>query len=271
MIKSFQTLPSSPHVYVLAPPPLFNDGFVGMDQSIINEVLPVMLEEIASESGPNVTFVDVVFRAFGGAKMTCHDCMYSCFGSGDGCHPSDFGHEQIAFALCSATDSLCTCPAMEPPGPPWSPHCLSSDRRVILILTIVPAYCCLMYLWIRRQRALETCDSGGRFPLGCGDYPLVIQAPTGAVAYCGAGSGGREYTWAREGTGESDSQQQLVGPRWSRSRGSTWSREGTGDFDVPEQLVGRDHHGQREFTWSREGTADYDLPLKFGGVGQLRP
>lgn len=110
MVASFRDLQSNPTVHLASPPPLFRDGAYDMNQTVINAVLPVILQDVASKSGPNVKFCDAAFKVFGGDSLSCHSCMYDdVLQRGDGCHPVDYGYAQMALSLCIATSTRCSC------------------------------------------------------------------------------------------------------------------------------------------------------------------
>lgn len=89
MIESFASLASSPKIYLNIPPPLYADGIYSMNQTIINEVFPLLVPAIAEESG--VEGVIDVFSALGGADLT--DYQFFCDGQNcDQCHPNDAGY-----------------------------------------------------------------------------------------------------------------------------------------------------------------------------------
>lgn len=99
MIRSFQALPSAPHVYICIPPPLYESDN-GCDDSerqlrrcffkfMLNSVLPGIIREIA-QAEKNVFTIDN-FSALGGVKLSRPDAV-----NPDHLHPTDLGYLAIA-------------------------------------------------------------------------------------------------------------------------------------------------------------------------------
>ncbi len=82
------SLPSKPKVFVIAPPPLYPPFPYDMNVTVINEIFPVLLREIATIG--NTNGVIDVFSALGGAALT--QPGITC----DGCHPINPGYLEAA-------------------------------------------------------------------------------------------------------------------------------------------------------------------------------
>ena len=103
-----------PEVLVAIPPPLMRDGAYGMNQTVINDVLPALVPAIANSQPEAVTTIDV-FTAMGGistwrstfpaAGCTADHsksakCGFFCDSqSCDQCHPDDVGYHAMAQAV----------------------------------------------------------------------------------------------------------------------------------------------------------------------------
>jgi len=87
-IPFVSSLPSKPKVFVILPPPLYPPFPYEMNETVINEIFPVLLPEIASVSG--ATGVIDVFSALGGAALS--QPGITC----DGCHPVNPGYLEAA-------------------------------------------------------------------------------------------------------------------------------------------------------------------------------
>ena len=94
MIASYQALGSSPDIYIMIPPPLYQTDVYGMSSHVVNEVFPILIPQIAEQAGfdtsKNVNVIDV-FNYMGGKDLTqwelfCDD--QRC----DACHPNDAGY-----------------------------------------------------------------------------------------------------------------------------------------------------------------------------------
>ena len=46
MIAGFKSLPSKPRVYAMTSPPLYNGNFAGINQTVVNKVLPPLVHEV---------------------------------------------------------------------------------------------------------------------------------------------------------------------------------------------------------------------------------
>merc|ERR1712232_1271326 len=163
MVTSFTGLPSSPHVYLMAPPPLYKDGvFSGMSQHIINDVLPLILRSVVEALGgvgANITFIDAPYKALGGGGLACDACFYERgMGSdrGDGCHPVDFGYAELASAVCLVTSTMpCQCPEVNSkfrPNDPSSPDDSSSDLPKWLTICLMMSLCLVFCMYLLRSK-----------------------------------------------------------------------------------------------------------------------
>jgi acyl-CoA thioesterase-1 len=89
MIANFLNLPTKPKLYVMVPPPLYPPNPYMMNKTVINDVFPILIRKIASETGAEPQVIDI-FNALGGANLTQPNI--TC----DGCHPRDAGYVEIA-------------------------------------------------------------------------------------------------------------------------------------------------------------------------------
>ncbi|GMH68940.1 hypothetical protein TrST_g3189 [Triparma strigata] len=101
MIESFSALRDpSPDIWLSIPPPLYLDNIYEMNQTAINEALPILVPFIASEND-YVTGVIDVFSALGGADLSKYEFFcneQSC----DQCHPNDQGYSVMAATVYKA-------------------------------------------------------------------------------------------------------------------------------------------------------------------------
>eukprot|EP00727_Mastigamoeba_balamuthi_P007785 m51a1_g3627 putative xylananse (429) ;mRNA; r:123247-127583 len=88
LIRSLVALPSRPQVLVAVPPPLYIDGVISMNGTVINEVLPRLVPRIAWAAG--ATPLTGGFSLLGGAALARPDLIL------DGCHPNAEGHTALA-------------------------------------------------------------------------------------------------------------------------------------------------------------------------------
>lgn len=70
MAKIMKNLSSKPEVYIMVPPPLYQDGVYQMQQKVINDWFPLVIREIAWESGIKQENVIDIFNTLGGAKLS---------------------------------------------------------------------------------------------------------------------------------------------------------------------------------------------------------
>lgn len=94
MITTFQALPSKPDVYVTVPVPNYKNGVYGMNQTVINDLFPVLLPEVARQMTPLHKPLDI-FNCMGGVNLTHPELI------ADGCHPNAAGY--IFLAGCFQT------------------------------------------------------------------------------------------------------------------------------------------------------------------------
>jgi acyl-CoA thioesterase I len=100
MIRKFRQLPSNPTIFISIPPPLYSTvGIYGMNATVINEELPRIIPEIASEC--NVKVIDN-FNALGGSALNFTEAYIinkrkpAETKPNDMCHLSDLGYSTIA-------------------------------------------------------------------------------------------------------------------------------------------------------------------------------
>jgi len=88
MIRILKALPSSPKVYVMVPPPLWEPYPYNMQSDVINTIYPVLIRVIGTwqdvEVIDNWTPLSYVDNSL------------------DGCHPNDAGHKIIAANVAGA-------------------------------------------------------------------------------------------------------------------------------------------------------------------------
>ena len=93
MVKSFQAMTPPPDIYIMIPPPLYKDGVYSMNQTVINDVYPTLIPNIAKQLNiPDNHIVDL-FKFMGGKNLTMPDMFI------DGCHPNDNGYKVLAQAV----------------------------------------------------------------------------------------------------------------------------------------------------------------------------
>jgi acyl-CoA thioesterase-1 len=92
MIQQLRALPSKPEVYVMIPPPLYEPYPFEMNQTIINDIYPVVMRDIALVMGAQNIDIYSAFRdaESSGDKLTC-----------DGCHPTDAANDIIATTIAA--------------------------------------------------------------------------------------------------------------------------------------------------------------------------
>lgn len=103
LIHKFQHLPSKPTVYISIPPPLYSTiAIYGMNASVINDVLPRIIPEIASEC--NIKVIDI-FNALGGSALNFTEAYIINKNKpletypNDMCHLNDLGYSTIAHTV----------------------------------------------------------------------------------------------------------------------------------------------------------------------------
>ena len=92
MIDEFKAFASKPVIYSAIPPPLYKDSVYGMNQTVINDVFPVLIPHINAINQLPHAAIDV-FDALGGAALK-HPGW-----TADGCHPNDVGYTHLAAAV----------------------------------------------------------------------------------------------------------------------------------------------------------------------------
>ena len=83
-------MPSKPDIHVTTPVPNYKNGVYGMNQTVINEIFPAALPEIANELTTHKTLD--IFNCMGGVNLTHPELI------ADGCHPNAAGY--IFLAKC---------------------------------------------------------------------------------------------------------------------------------------------------------------------------
>eukprot|EP00747_Dinoflagellata_sp_TGD_P132839 gnl/TRDRNA2_/TRDRNA2_175125_c1_seq11.p1 gnl/TRDRNA2_/TRDRNA2_175125_c1~~gnl/TRDRNA2_/TRDRNA2_175125_c1_seq11.p1 ORF type:complete len:272 (+),score=19.26 gnl/TRDRNA2_/TRDRNA2_175125_c1_seq11:31-846(+) len=103
MIDMLRNLSSQPEVHIMVPPPLFMDGFHGLNQTVIQNVLPPLVRKIATTKGlppPIDNFKSFTMQCPSysknvGRKSYMYD-RRDCKLIYDGCHPTAIGYTKIA-------------------------------------------------------------------------------------------------------------------------------------------------------------------------------
>jgi lysophospholipase L1-like esterase len=88
MIKQLSQLQPRPEIYLIIPPPLYEPYPYDMNGTIINEIYPVLIRDIARVTDATIIDIYETFRQaerFSSAPLTC-----------DGCHPNAQGNQIIA-------------------------------------------------------------------------------------------------------------------------------------------------------------------------------
>ena len=90
MVEQFKTrVPGgAPDIYATIPVPNYKPGVYGMNHSIINNIFPVIVPQIAAANTPNAALD--IFDCMGGVNLTHPEW------SGDGCHPNAAGYRALA-------------------------------------------------------------------------------------------------------------------------------------------------------------------------------
>lgn len=92
MIQQMRNLKTSPKIFVMIPPPLFQPVY-DMNATIINSIFPTLVPDIGKVMGVEVIDLFSVLQneADSGISTTDLEC--------DGCHPTAYGNELIAAAM----------------------------------------------------------------------------------------------------------------------------------------------------------------------------
>jgi len=83
LISAFQNLPSLPDIYLVAPPPIFDDS-LGPNGTILSQEIVPQIRQVANETG--MQLIDI-YTELAGRR----DCFLK-----DGVHPNKIGSETIA-------------------------------------------------------------------------------------------------------------------------------------------------------------------------------
>lgn len=107
MATSFLVMESAPTVYIMVPPPLYHDGDNGINQTVINHDLPVILPmdvvaPLQDTWGVERVPVEInIFEALGGADLLRYEAFCD-FQDCDQTHPNDAGYNALALAVFKA-------------------------------------------------------------------------------------------------------------------------------------------------------------------------
>jgi acyl-CoA thioesterase I len=93
MIKHLRLLQPRPEIYLLIPPPLYDPYPFDMNATVINEIFPKLIRDIAMATETQVIDIYAAFREAEASYSTL-----SC----DGCHPTSEGHKIIAETIYKA-------------------------------------------------------------------------------------------------------------------------------------------------------------------------
>lgn len=117
MVKSFQAMSSKPNIYLMVPPPLYQDSRYGMNQTVINTLFPsasgaASVRQLATDL-KLVAPIDLytLFQGHcpvvGGTpghpeNKTDVPCDWIAGGGRDACHPNNDGYGMVAAAVKAA-------------------------------------------------------------------------------------------------------------------------------------------------------------------------
>jgi acyl-CoA thioesterase I len=87
MIKQLRLLQPRPEIYLLIPPPLYDPYPFDMNATVINEIFPKLIRDIAMVTETQIIDIYTAFREAEASYSTL-----SC----DGCHPTTDGNQVIA-------------------------------------------------------------------------------------------------------------------------------------------------------------------------------
>lgn len=116
MVNDFKNVSTKPKVYLMVPPPLYQDGRYGMNQTVINTLFPgdgpAAVRTLAKQAGlPAPIDLFSLFQkhcpVVGGTpghapNSTDVPCDWIASGGRDACHPSNVGYGQVAAAVKAA-------------------------------------------------------------------------------------------------------------------------------------------------------------------------
>ena len=93
MIRTLRTLPTSPKIFIVIPPPVYSPYPFEINSKNLNQIIPNLLHKIASAADIEVIDVRAQFTKskLAGTGLTC-----------DGCHPSHEGNMIIAEVMAHA-------------------------------------------------------------------------------------------------------------------------------------------------------------------------
>ena len=95
MATNFKNLDSNPDLYVMIPPPLYEEGAIQANQTVINEIFPELIPNLAKNLSLGDDKVIDIFSAMGGAGLDHYELF--CDGQNcDPCHPNDAGYTFMA-------------------------------------------------------------------------------------------------------------------------------------------------------------------------------
>lgn len=104
MVDQFKHLKSKPKIWLMLPPPIYLDGTLGgMDQSLINDIIPDIIKRVAKDCGLATPLDAQAPFKEKCPDLTQNDCTYihatlpfPGIKETDGCHPTSDGFKMIA-------------------------------------------------------------------------------------------------------------------------------------------------------------------------------
>merc|ERR1712023_222427 len=113
MIDDFKNISTSPKIFLMIPPPLYQDGRYDMNQTVINSLFPgdgpAGVRTLAKAAGlpPPIDLFNLFQQecpVHGGtpgepANRTLTPCDWIARGGTDACHPNNVGYGKIAAAV----------------------------------------------------------------------------------------------------------------------------------------------------------------------------
>ena len=95
MINTLRSMHPAPQIFLMVPPPLYAPYPWKMNATIINEIFPVLVRDIAAVTRSGVIDVHAAFAASESQNLTC-----------DGCHPTVDGNYLIAGSIFATLKKL---------------------------------------------------------------------------------------------------------------------------------------------------------------------
>ena len=117
MVHNFASLPSKPKIWLMVPPPLYQDGRYNMNQTVINTLFPAANEPASVRAISRTLGLQAPIDLFSLFQTECPvvggthghpenktdvPCDWVAGGGHDACHPNDIGYGKIAAAVKAA-------------------------------------------------------------------------------------------------------------------------------------------------------------------------